>query len=375
MAQESPAAFNQSGSYNAEQARRAWQFEIAAAGGVKNRSDMTLAAPVSGLSVNVGGSGVGLDEAMIAGTSTTTQGMYYAHQTSQTSVSISTANPSNPRIDTIYAQVEDSGYAGGSNLWVPSVVTGTATSGATLSNLAGIGAAPASSLLLGYVLVPAAATSIITADILNAQPYAYSYLNIFKPIPASGSGTVSAVSGGHYIVSSGNTPITLPTPFPGARVKVTNYGSGTPVVSQNASEKIFGLGLGSAGSANFSLGTYGATATCESDGVSWYITAGNADSGWLGFAYQNSWSSSGANAAYRKIASTVRFRGNITGGTSATEFAQLPAGFRPTASGAYACVYSVTETFATVTIDAGGNCTMYTGGTPVDVGGITYTVD
>ena len=68
--------------------------------------------------------------------------------------------------------------------------------------------------------------------------------------------------------------ITLPVPFKNARVKVTNYGSGVPVVSHNASEVIYGPGYGSAGKSSVSISRYGMSETFESDGTSWYTTSG-----------------------------------------------------------------------------------------------------
>jgi hypothetical protein len=91
---------------------------------------------------------------------------------------ISTANATNPRIDTVVATVADSAYTEPSDLtgdqWAPVVLTGTPTAGATLANLLGAASVPLSSLLLGYVLVPANATSIVTADIANiANPFVF----------------------------------------------------------------------------------------------------------------------------------------------------------------------------------------------------------
>jgi hypothetical protein len=76
-----------------------------------------------------------------------------------------------------------------------------------------------------------------------------------------------------YKVSSGSGTQTLPAPVAGGWIKVTNYGSGVAVVSQHASEKIYGVGLGSGGASSFTVASYGGSATAESDGVSWYITA------------------------------------------------------------------------------------------------------
>lgn len=174
MAMESPAWANQNGSYSAEQSRRAVfaAFARAAnspgilAGGLLSTTDMQLSAPGSGMSVNVS-----TGEAIVPGTEGGSQGGYYVRNVSQTNLVISTANATNPRIDTVCCTIADSGYTEPSGVSgdaaVLKVVTGTPTSGATLTNLSGKATLPASSLLLGYALVPAGATNIITADLAN----------------------------------------------------------------------------------------------------------------------------------------------------------------------------------------------------------------
>lgn len=132
------------------------------AGGFANvtAGDMLMAAPVSGMSVNVAPG-----ECVVPGSTSTTQGGYYLFVNSTTNLSIATANPSNPRIDLVCATINDATYSGSLNSGVLQVVTGTPTSGATLVNLSGAPALPTSSLLIGYVLVPAAASSIVAGDL------------------------------------------------------------------------------------------------------------------------------------------------------------------------------------------------------------------
>ncbi len=113
---------------------------------------------------------VGVGQAWIPGSTTTTQGPYYSRNGASVTQAINAANAANPRIDIICAQVVDKAYAGAATTCAVGYVAGTPTSGATLSNLLGVGALPASSLLLAYVLVPANASSIVTADIANVAP-------------------------------------------------------------------------------------------------------------------------------------------------------------------------------------------------------------
>ena len=76
------------------------------------------------------------------------------------------ADGSNPRIDRVVLQVRDSALDGGGAYdAVFKVVAGTATVGATLTNLTGAGAVPANALLLANVLIPSGATTVTTANI------------------------------------------------------------------------------------------------------------------------------------------------------------------------------------------------------------------
>ena len=189
-------------------------------------ADLQMTAPGSGLSVNVSAG-----ECVVPGSAlyASTPSGYYLRNTASLNVTGFTANGSNPTIYLVCATINDATYHGAVNSGVIQAVPGTPTSGATLSNLSGAPALPDASLLLGYVLIPTSATNVITADISNRQPYLYLGPSTFNVRATAGS--VSANSGDHVIVSANSGTITLPVPFPNARVKVTNYGSGVPVVS------------------------------------------------------------------------------------------------------------------------------------------------
>lgn len=75
-----------------------------------------------------------------------------------------------PRIDRVVATVYDSNVDGGSGKYAVKfrVIPGAASAGATLANLTGAAAVPDNSILLANVLVAAAATSIVTAQIDTA---------------------------------------------------------------------------------------------------------------------------------------------------------------------------------------------------------------
>lgn len=137
--------------------------------GTSGNTQTALQISVSGtsytLTVTKGG-------ALIQGTDDVAQGMYGVQQNANTTCVMGThADPTNPRIDLIVIQYNDSYYTGRSpaDSFQIIQVAGTATAGATLSNLNGAPAVPASSVLLAYVLVPAGASGVTSADIQDAR--------------------------------------------------------------------------------------------------------------------------------------------------------------------------------------------------------------
>jgi hypothetical protein len=99
-----------------------------------------------------------------------TTGPYYFQNTASFELAIPAANATNPRIERIIARVYDNAVDSlGKHEAVFEALKGTAESGATLGNLKGEAALPKNCLTLAHVLVPANATSIVTADILDAS--------------------------------------------------------------------------------------------------------------------------------------------------------------------------------------------------------------
>jgi hypothetical protein len=166
--------------------------------GTAGCTDLKVSAPGSGMTVNVSagaayvcgtlgsGSGYGMGTGYAFPTVTlnggslmtvaataiattqqlTTQGTYYVYNDNSAgavSLAIATANASNPRIDVVIAQVEDAAYSGANNDWKLAVVTGTAAASPTVPAL------PASSLVLAYVWIPAASSSVTAGNILDLR--------------------------------------------------------------------------------------------------------------------------------------------------------------------------------------------------------------
>lgn len=96
----------------------------------------------------------------------TTQGVYYCYNDNsggQVSQTVAASNATNPRIDVVIAQVEDASYSGSNNDWKLAVVTGTAAASPTVPSL------PANAVVLAYLWIPAASTSVTTGNILDLR--------------------------------------------------------------------------------------------------------------------------------------------------------------------------------------------------------------
>jgi hypothetical protein len=215
MAAQTPPYVLQSAAHSAELFRRELMSGLppGSAGGVvpatvvvgqANPGDLQVSAPTSGMSVLVApgqaivpgtlGSGAGygmpigygypqitLNGASVPTLKTaatqvqlTTQGAYYCYNDNSTGkvpLTIAAANASNPRIDVVGIQVSDSQYSGSTNSWALTVVAGTAAASPVVPTF------PANFLPLALVWVPAAASSIVAADIVdlrvsfNRNPY------------------------------------------------------------------------------------------------------------------------------------------------------------------------------------------------------------
>lgn len=136
-------------------------------------------AAAGALEVTEGASGLSVDVAsgvaFVQGDDDPDQGLYriFLEDPSNSSSwlsGIQTADASDPRLDQIVAQVYDDFVdSSGNYSWVLQVITGTPTTGATLSNRDGAATLPDTALLLADVLVPATATDIDPSDIADRR--------------------------------------------------------------------------------------------------------------------------------------------------------------------------------------------------------------
>lgn len=160
MALETPLHM-QAGSYSGL-ADRTLEDTIFASAGVIASGDLKITQRAAGANMSVDAA---IGVAVITGTDVSEQGKYLCRSTAVTNVPLATApGAGNSRIDAIYARVRDSAAIGGSfDDWIIAAVTGAAASSPTPP------AIPASSFLLGDVLVGSSVSSIVNANITDKR--------------------------------------------------------------------------------------------------------------------------------------------------------------------------------------------------------------
>jgi hypothetical protein len=106
---------------------------------------------------------------MMGDEATDRQPNYRGRSNSIVNLGVSAAHATLPRIDRVVAECLDATFSGVSRLWRTRVIAGTATAAADLENLNGAAAVPNNAHLLANVLVPAASTSVIDANIRDTR--------------------------------------------------------------------------------------------------------------------------------------------------------------------------------------------------------------
>lgn len=134
---------------------------------------------------------------IVEGDTVDNQGLYVVRpHPSAANLDIATAHSTNPRVDSVVVQVDDDEHDSGGNTRARvMVLTGTATSGATLDNRTGAPTLPDSALLVADVLVPASDTSISNSQIRDRRRWANGAHKVV-------SRTSNAAAGNDYSTSS-----------------------------------------------------------------------------------------------------------------------------------------------------------------------------
>lgn len=185
MALRTPPSWLQNGSHPAENDRLSMQGIIATTGIIGTSSCAVTQNSPAGMSVLVA-AGWGA----IVGTTQANMGVYQFYNDASTVATITTANPSNPRIDRVCITVSDAYYTGSLNQVAINVVAGTPAASPTAP------AIPANSISLATIAVAAGATSILTANITDTR------VNVTTNLPV---GDITDVNGGTGITVTNST--------------------------------------------------------------------------------------------------------------------------------------------------------------------------
>lgn len=213
MALRTPPSWLQNGSHPAENDRLSMQA-IFATTGIIGSSSLSVGpnSPV-GMSVVVASGW-----AAIIGTTQSNMGVYTVYNDANTTLTITTANPTNPRIDRIVATVQDAFYSGSFNDVIFQVVAGT-PAGSPVAP-----ATPANSISLATIAVGAAVTQINSGNITDTRVETTTNLPTGDITGVTaGTGLTGGGSSGSVTLALANTAVT-PGSYTTANITVDAQG-------------------------------------------------------------------------------------------------------------------------------------------------------
>lgn len=185
MALRTPPSWLQNGSHPAENDRLTTQALWATTGIIGTGSLAVSANSPAGMSVLVASGW-----AAIVGTTQSNMGTYMVFNDATDTLTVTTANPTNPRIDRVVATVRDAYYSGAYNDVIFQVIAGT-PAGSPVAP-----ATPANSISLATIAVGAAVTQINSGNITDTR------VDVTTNLPV---GDISGVTAGTGLSGGGTT--------------------------------------------------------------------------------------------------------------------------------------------------------------------------
>lgn len=193
MALRTPPSWLQNGSHPAENDRLSTQALWATTGIIGTSSLQVTANSPAGMSVRVG-----TGWAAIVGDEQSNMGTYVVYNDAQDTLTITTADPTNPRIDVVCATVRDAYYSGAYNDVILQVIAGTPAGSPVAPAL------PDNSISLAEIAVGAGVTQINTGNITDTR------VLVTTNIPETGD--ISSVTAGAGLTGGGSSgAVTLAT--------------------------------------------------------------------------------------------------------------------------------------------------------------------
>lgn len=181
----SPPSWLQAGSYPAESDRQVQQALYATTGIIGSSSLAVTQNSPAGMSVKVA-AGWGA----IIGTTQANMGAYTFYNDAIATLTVTTADPTNPRIDRVVVTVRDAYYTGAYNDVIFQVLAGTPAGSPTAP------AIPDNSISLATIAVGAGVTSITTANITDTRA------DVTTNLPV---GDITAVTAGAGLTGGGSS--------------------------------------------------------------------------------------------------------------------------------------------------------------------------